>query len=79
MLHEMQSNISPDIDLSEIPSSQKRKVAKPLACYEKKYRDRNTAITKAYESGGYSLKEIGDCYHLHYSRVSRIIKAKDKT
>lgn len=76
---EMQCNISPDIDLSEIPSSQKRKVAKPLAYYEKKYRDRNTGITKAYESGGYSLKEIGDYYRLHYSRVSRIVRAKGKT
>jgi putative transposase len=40
---------------------------------------RNEAIKLSYESGGYSMKEIGAHYNLHYSRVSRIIKrAKDK-
>ena len=66
-------------NLSEVPSSQKRQVAKPLTYYEKKYKDRNTAISKTYESGGYSLKEIGDYYNLHYSWVSRIVKANNKT
>ena len=42
-------------------------------------KDRNTAISKAYETGGYSLKEIGDYYDLHYSWVSRIAKTKNKT
>lgn len=76
---EMQCKISPDVDLSEIPSSQKRQAVKPLSHYADKYRDRNAAITKAYESGGYSMKDIGDYYNLHYSRVSRIVKAKGKT
>ena len=76
---EMQCKILPDTNLSEVPSSQKRQVAKPLSHYEKKYRDRDTAISKAYESGGYSLKDIGDYYSLHYSRVSRIVKARNKT
>jgi putative transposase len=75
---EMQCQISPDTSLSEVPSSQTRQLAKPLTYYEKKYKDRNTAISKAYESGGYSLKEIGDYYNLHYSWVSRIAKAKNK-
>jgi hypothetical protein len=76
---EMQRKVLPDANLSEVPSSQKRQVAESLAYYEKKYSDRNTAISKSYESGGYSLKDIGDYYNLHYSRVSRIIKAKGKT
>ena len=45
--------------------------------------ERDEAIFHAYVSGGYSLKEIGDHFGLHYSRVSRIVKqqqlAKDKT
>ena len=76
---DMQCKISPETSLSEIPSPQKRQVAQPLAYYEDKYRDRDTAIIKAYESGGYSMKDIGDYYALHYSRVSRILKAKGKT
>lgn len=76
---EMQSKILPEKNLSEIPSSQKRQVAKSLAYYEKKYSDRDIAITRAYESGGYSMKSIGDHFELHYSWVSRILKANNKT
>ena len=36
------------------------------------------AIAKAYASGGFSLREIGDYFGLHYSRVSQIIKIKAK-
>jgi transposase len=36
--------------------------------------ERDEAIFHAYASGGYSLKEIGDHFGLHYSRVSRILK-----
>lgn len=72
-----------DRDLSEIPSSQKRILPKPLNEYEKTSTNRNTAIYAAYQSGGYSLKEVGDYFGLHYSRVSRILteekKAKGKT
>ncbi|MCU7960623.1 MAG: transposase [gamma proteobacterium symbiont of Bathyaustriella thionipta] len=75
----MQQKIVSGQDLSEIPSSQKRPRAKPLSYYAGKYKDRDTAILKSYESGAYSLKEIGDYYQLHYSRVSRIIRAKSKT
>ena len=47
------------------------------------YSDRNTAIALAYQSGGYSMEEIGIFFGLHYSWVSRVIpdveKAKNKT
>ena len=78
-VNDMQCKISPETSLSEIPSSQKRQVAKPLAYYEKKYSDRDMAIANAYKSGGYSMKDVGDYFELHYSRVSRIVKAKCKT
>jgi len=38
--------ISINQNLSEIPSSQKRQLAKPLAYYENKYGERDTAIVK---------------------------------
>jgi len=78
-VEKMQVNIKSDADLSEIPSSQKRQVAQPLEYYEKKGRSRDDSITLAYESGGYSMKEIGEYFDIHYSRVSRIVKAKGKT
>ena len=56
----MQSRLTPDQDLSEIPAAPRRRVAKPLDYYARKYRDRNEAIVRAYESGGYGLKAIGE-------------------
>jgi len=69
-------------DLSEVPAPQKRPVPKSLAEYERLGGDRNHAILLAYQGGGYSMKEIGDYFGVHYSWASRIIKieiAKHKT
>ncbi len=79
-VEEMQRLIHKDKELSEVPSSQRRRVAKPLAHYAKMGMDRDDAIGRAYASGGYSMKEIGDYFSLHYSTVSRILTdAKHRT
>ena len=75
---DMQAKMRPDADLSEIPASHRRQLPKPLTYYAERYRDRDWAITKAYESGGYTLKEIGKYFGLHYSRVSRIVRHKEE-
>jgi len=76
----LQAGIGEDTDLSEIPRSQRRPKPLELDEYKRCSRSRNDAITKAYASGGYTLKEIGTFFDLHYTRVSRIISmAKDKT
>lgn len=69
----MQSLVEMDKELSEIPSSQRRPAPKPLSYYAEKYKTRNDAIVLAYASGGYTLKEIGEYFKLHYSTVSGII------
>ena len=57
-------------------------LTKPLGYYTKKHPDRDDAIRQAYATGGYGMKEMGEHFGLHYSRVSRIIaragKAKGK-
>ena len=76
----MQNQVEMDKELSEIPLSQRRPIPKPLSYYVEKYNIRNDAIVFAYASGGYSLKELGDYFKLHYSTVSGIIKNhKSKT
>ena len=65
-------------DLYEIPLKQRRKPALPLWQYLLKSNSRDDAICLAYRSGGYTLKNIGDHFNLHYSRISRIV-AKNKT
>jgi len=76
----MQRRIDGEKVLSEIPMTQRRPQAKTLAYYERKAGSRDEAIVSAYASGGYTLKEIGEYFDLHYSRVSRILsRAKGKT
>jgi len=65
-------------DLSEIPKSQRREKAKPISWYQEQSLTRNESMALAHVSGGYSMKEIGQYYHLHYSRVSRILAQQKK-
>ncbi|QXP85787.1 helix-turn-helix domain-containing protein [Methylococcus sp. Mc7] len=78
----LQRNLAADAGLLEIPAVQRRPLPQPLAQIAAAH-ERDEAILCAYASGGYSLKEIGDHFGLHYSRVSRILKkqrmAKEKT
>lgn len=72
--------IDGDKDLSEIPSSQRRGVPKTIHQYETLARNKTEAMVLAYKSGGYTLKDIGSYFGVHYSTVSRIIRrAKCKT
>ena len=78
----LQSKVSSNPPLSEIPSAQQRPLPKPLADITDGF-PRNEGIALAYTSGAYGMREIGDHYGLHYSRISRILKehglAKSKT
>ncbi len=77
-VEKLQRKLSPDEDLSEIPKAQSRATAQPLEYYANSYK-RNEAIAHAYATGCYSMKQIGDYFGLHYSRVSRILKSINKT
>jgi len=76
----VQAHIDREKELSEIPASQRRPVARSLEYYEQHNPTRNHAIIEAYRSGGYTLKQIGDYFELHYSTVSGIVRNhKSKT
>ena len=68
----MQRLIDEDQELSEIPSAQRKSVPDTLDDYLATSEDRNTVICKAYQSGGYSLKQLGDYFTLHYSTVRTV-------
>lgn len=74
-VEKLQRELEGDQDLSEIPTAQRRPVPKPLSDHEQQAESRDEAIRLAYTSGGYSMKEIGEHFGLHYSRISRILKA----
>ena len=73
-VEEMQRKLEDDKDLSEIPSSQRRTLPRPLTAYEADAANRNEGIVNAYRSGGYTMKAIAEFYGLHYSSVSKIIR-----
>ncbi len=73
-VNKKQSLINKKKSLGEVPRLHKRKIPKSLEYYERKYKNQKLAIYKAYLSGGYTLKEIGDHFLKHYSTISRIVK-----
>ena len=64
------------IDLADIASVHVPNLVQSFAIeeYERMSCNRDEAIYRSYNSGLYSMKEIGKHFGLHYSRISRIIK-----
>lgn len=56
----------------EVP--RKQRVWKSLAAHERDAGDRDEAIRAAYESGDFTLAQIGTHFDLHYASVSRIAR-----
>ncbi|MFT5046439.1 MAG: putative transposase, partial [Porticoccaceae bacterium] len=48
--------------------------SRTLECYSNITDTRNDAIVIAYAGGGYTLKEIGAYFGIHYTTVSGVIK-----
>jgi len=65
-------------DVSEIPFKQRSVTALSLKDYKIQSKTRNEAIVKDYQSGGYTMKDIGGYFKIHYSSVSRIVAASKK-
>jgi len=61
-------------NLTQVPRIQRRARPKPLDFFARKAANRHEAMFLAYRSGGYTLKEIGDYFGVHYSTVSRALK-----
>jgi len=73
----MRRQVPQNRDLREIPQARRRPAAKTIPEYSREHPQRNDAIVAAYRSGGHTLQDIGDFFGLHYSRVSKIVKAAD--
>jgi len=67
-----------DSNLSEVPLKQRRAQSKPLIEYQQYAATRDEAILNAYRSDGYTHKQIGEIFGIHYSMVSRIAAKNSK-
>jgi len=74
----LQRQVGGNRRLSEVPRSQRRPVARPLAWYFQQHPSRDQAVVEAFRSGGYSMREIGEHVGLHYSTISRIIRLREQ-
>jgi hypothetical protein len=61
--------------LEDVPLMQRRMMPKMLEEYREQSNSRNEAIRAAFSSGGYTMKQIGSFFGLHYTSVSRIINS----
>ncbi len=74
----MMSYINHAQDFLDIPQAQYTQSPSFLSLteYERYSKTRDEAISLAFKSGAYTLREIGKHFGLHYSRISRIVKAE---
>lgn len=66
----------PDGDLREVPRAQRRTLSPKLEDYAKR-RDKHQAMAQAYLSGNFTMKEIAEHFGVHYSTVSRAVRADE--
>lgn len=78
-IEHIQSNLSTEQSLDEIPRKQRRPLAKLLARYRAEFaEDPRTGMAVAYLTGDYAMKAIADAFDVHYTTVSRAVKAYEK-
>ncbi len=61
--------------VDDVPLMQRRLVPKTIEEYREQSNSRNESIRAAFSSGGYTMKQIGSYFGLHYTSVSRIINS----
>jgi hypothetical protein len=70
----MINKIEPETNLLGIPKKQYVPKDCMIEEFEKNSSNRNECLRLAYESGRFTLEEIGNYFGIHYSTVSRIVK-----
>ena len=58
----------------DVPLLQKRPPAPSLLTITEQLPDRNKAIIRAYETGEYSYREIGEFFGIHFTTVGHIVR-----
>lgn len=72
----VQAQIEKRPALDEIPRAQRRALTQALADFEQGY-PRNEAMARAYLSGQHTMLAIAEHFGVHYSTVSRMVKANE--
>ncbi|MBP8119603.1 MAG: transposase [Burkholderiales bacterium] len=73
-VEKMQAIVDKQPSLTEVPRAQRRALVRALADFERKH-ERNEAIALAYLSGQHTMAAIAQHFGVHYTTVSRLVKA----
>ena len=73
-IQKMQTEVDKKPTLTEIPRAQRRALARALSDYAKAHK-RDEAIALAYLSGQHTMAKIAEHFGVHYTTVSRLVKA----
>ena len=73
-VQKMQTQIDKKPGLGEIPRTQRRAISQPLQQFENNYA-RDEAMARAYLSGRHTMLKIAEHFGVHYSTVSRAVRA----
>ncbi len=74
----MQAQLAQEQSLADIPKTQTLAPRKSLSYYAKTYLERDEALAQAYDSGHYTLKEVGTYFGVSYATVSRAVKKQEQ-
>lgn len=77
-VEQMQALIETQPNVNEVPLAQRRGPMLPLADYAAQY-PRNEAMSRAFLSGHHTQQAIATYFGVHYTTVSRIIKAHEQS
>ena len=69
----LKKTVQDNKNLEDVPLMQRRVKPKKLVEYREQSDSRNEAIRAAFSSGGYTMKQIGVFFGLHYTSISRIV------
>ena len=73
-IEKMQTLVDKQPMLAEIPRAQRRALTRALSVFAQEH-ERNDAIALAYLSGQHTMAAIADHFGVHYTTVSRLVKA----
>ena len=76
-IKKMQTEIEKKPSVLEVPSAQRRALARELADYASAY-ERDDAIALAYLSGHHTMAAVADHFGVHYTTVSRLVKKYER-
>ncbi len=61
-------------ELQEVSKAHRRSLALSLEEYQQRYGRQQEAMARAYLSGAYTMREIGEYFGVHYMTVSRAVR-----